>query len=182
MFRVKRFLNCRRGTVALESAIAATVLVAALAGVYEIVHTTLVRDFIARGTYSIANRGALHATEAGSLEEMKQRGLAALKAELGDWPSLVALAGPDGQCAEDGAEPKPWCLAVSIEVYENPTDLKNGRPKDGALDGDAKDLVVVRLTLKPQSLILGPIYNATFGPDGLRATSVVRNERIEEEV
>lgn len=178
-----RFLACRRAAVALESCIAATVLVAALAGVYEVVHATLVRDFVARGAYRVANASALHARQAGGMEEVKQRCLAALKTELGDMLDFE-LAGGNGECAghvEDGAQPKSWCLAISMEVYENPTALKNGHKRAGGLDGGTDDLVVVRLTLKPQGLILGPIYNATFGQGGLRATAVVRNERVEGE-
>ena len=179
-----RFLACRRAAVALESCIAATVLVAVLVGVYEVVHATLVRDFVARGAYRVANAGALYPSRAGGMEEMKRRCLAALKAELGDLLDFE-LAGANGECAghaEDGAEPKSWCLAFSMEVYDNPTALKNGNKQNGAWDGGTSDLVVVRLTLKPQGLILGPIYTATFGRDGLRATAVVRNEREGEEV
>ena len=183
MRNVKRFLTCRRGAVALESAIAATVLVAALAGVYEIVHATLTRDFLARGGYQMANANALHDTSSGTLEEMRQRLLDAFNAEVGDWLSFE-LADQSGECAdpvEDGEKPKSWCLAISLEVYDNPTALKNGQKKDGTTDGGHGDLVVVRLTLKPRGLILGSVYNATFGQDGLRVTAVVRNERIEEE-
>ena len=182
MHHITRFLACRRAAVGLESAIAAIVLVAALAGVYEIVHATLTRDLLARGAYYVANASALHAHQASSKEEMKQRCLDALKTELGDMLDFE-LAGADGECAghtEDGVAPKSWCLAISMEVYDNPTALKNGQQKAGATDGDARDLVVVRLTLKPQGLILGPVYNATFGENGLRVTSVVRNERLEE--
>ena len=184
MRHVKRFLGCRRGAVALESCIAATVLVAALSGVYEVVHATLVRDFLARGAYSVANASALHTHQAGTLEEMKQRCLDALNAEVGDWLSFE-LAGANGECSgqvAEGEEPKSWCLTIAMEVYENPTAMKNGQQKHGAMDGGADDLVVVRVTLKPRGLILGSVYNATFGQDGLRATAVVRNERIEEEV
>ncbi len=181
MRHITRFLACRRAAVALESCIAALVLVAALAGVYEIVHAALVRDLLARGTYHVANASALHASQAGDMEEMKQRCLAALKTELGDMLDFE-LAGRDGQCAEhteDGVAPKSWCLAISMEIYANPTALKNGQKTDGARDGGTDDLVVVRMTLKPRGLILGPVYHATFGQDGLRTTAVVRNEREE---
>ena len=181
MRNVKRFLTCRRGAVGLESAIAAIVLVAALAGIYEIVHAMLTRDLLARGTYHMANASALYARQAGGMEEMKQRCLDALKTELGDMLDFE-LAGANGQCAEhteDGAEPKSWCLAISMEIYDNPTALKNGQPTQGAMDGGTDDLVVVRLTLKPRGLVLGPVYRATFGQDGLRATAVVRNDREE---
>ena len=181
MRNVKRFLTCRRGAVGLESAIAAVVLVTALAGVYEIVHAMLTRDLLARGTYHMANAGALHARQAGDVEEMKQRSLDALKTEVGDWLSFE-LAGANGECSgqvAEGEEPKSWCLAISMEIYDNPTALKNGQKKDGAMDGGTDDLVVVRLTLKPRGLVLGSVYHATFGQDGLRATAVVRNDREE---
>lgn len=181
MRHITRFLACRRAAVGLESCIAAVVLVAALAGVYEIVHATLTRDLLARGAYHVANASALHASQAGGMAEMRQRCLDALKTELGDMLDFE-LAGANGQCAEhteDGAAPKSWCMAISMEVYANPTDLKNGNKKTEAMDGGTDDLVVVRITLKPRGLVLGPVYSATFGQDGLRTTAVVRNEREE---
>lgn len=185
---VIRFLACRRAAVALESCIATTILVAALAGLYQIVQTVFVGDLIQRAAHRVARSNALYDTAAGSQTQLRTRVLTAIEAELGGMLSFELAE--NGTCqpedeAEDEAEQdsvqKDFCLVVKVDVYDCPLCLKGNKVSRGAnaaLGGDAGDIVVVRLHLIPQTT-LGKIEQHLFGT-GLRATAVVRNERLEE--
>ena len=53
-----RFLTCRRGTVALESAIAVIPLIICLVGIFEIVQSAFTGDLIQRAAYRVAYASA----------------------------------------------------------------------------------------------------------------------------
>ena len=179
-----QFLACRRAAVALESCIAATILVAALAGLYQIVQTVFVGDLIQRAAHRVARANALYDTAAGSQTQLRTRVLTAIEAELGEMLSFeLAENGtcqPENEAEQDSVH-KDFCLVVKVDVYDCPLCLKGNKLSEGAnaaLGGDAGDIVVVRLHLIPQTT-LGKIEQHLFG-SGLRATAVIRNERLEE--
>ena len=184
-----RFLACRRGAAALESALACVVLVFALAGVYQIVQTVFVGDLIQRAAHRVARANALYDTAAGNPTQLRTRIAEAIKAELGGLLSFELAE--NGTCqtkeesepeeGESDAVQKDFCLVVKVDVYDCPLCLKDNklsRRANAALGGDAGDIVVVRLHLIPQTT-LGKIEQQLFGT-GLRATAVMRNERLEE--
>ena len=174
---VKRFLTCRRGAVGLESAIACVVLILGLAGLYQIVRTAFVGDLIQRAAHRVARTNALYDTAASGPTQLRTRILEAIKAELEETLSF-GLA-ENGTCKPEDAQ-KDFCLVVRVDVYDCPLCLKNNQRSqraNAALGGDAGDIVVVRLHLTPQT-VPGKIEQQLFGT-GLRATAVIRNERLE---
>ena len=189
-----RFLACRRGAVALESALACVVLVFALAGVYQIVQAVFVGDLIQRAAHRVARANALYDTAAGNPTQLRTRIAEAIKAELGELLSFELAENGTCQTKEESepeegepeeSEPeavqKDFCLVVKVDVYDCPLCLKDNKLSqraNAALGGDAGDIVVVRLHLIPQTT-LGKIEQQLFGT-GLRATAVMRNERLEE--
>ena len=183
-----QFLACRRGVAALESAIACVVLVFALAGLYQIVHTVFVGDLLQRAAHRVARANALYDTAAGNQAQLRTRILEAIEDELGQLLSFeLAESGtcePEKKDAEEDEGDdvaKDFCLAVRVDVYDCPLCLKNNqlsRRASAVLGGDAGDIVVVRLHLTPLT-VLGTIGQHLFG-SGLRATAVIRNERLEE--
>ena len=64
MRNIKRFLGCRRGAVALESAIATIPLMLCLAGIFEIVSTIFAGDLLQRAAHRAARTNALAMTTA----------------------------------------------------------------------------------------------------------------------
>ena len=184
-----RFLACRRGAAALESAIACVVLIFALAGLYQIVQTVFVGDLIQRAAHRVARANALYDTAAGNPAQLRTRILEAIEAELGQLLSFELSENgtcepeeeDDREADDEDAVPKDFCLAVKIDVYDCPLCLKDNKLSsraNAALGGDAGDIVVVRLHLVPRT-VLGKIEQQLFG-SGLRATAVMRNERLEE--
>ena len=69
MRTVKRFLACRRGVVALESAIATIPLMLCLAGIFEIVQTLFAGDLLQRAAHRVARTNALAVTTASRCRE-----------------------------------------------------------------------------------------------------------------
>ncbi len=179
---VIRFLTCRRGVVALESAIAVIPLIICLVGVFEIVQTVFVRDLMQRAAYRVAYANALHDSAARNKAQLKAQCLQAMNAEVGDFLSFD-LAG-EGSCGKTPAQdsiPADFCLKVTITVYDNPSDLLNNTASKGRnakRGGDAGDMVVVKVVATPRS-VLSQLQQSFFGEDGLTVTAVRRNERLE---
>ena len=73
MFNIKRFLACRRGVVALESAIAIIPLMLCLAGVFEIVQSIFAGDLLQRAAHRVARANALAATTASDAANLEDR-------------------------------------------------------------------------------------------------------------
>ena len=187
MRKVKRLPTCRRGSVALESALAAVPLIICLAGIFEIVQTVFTSDLLQRAAYRVARATALADTAASDPADLQRRVEQAIQAEIGGMLGFD-LTIFDETCtdAESGEESSAaYCLHVSIDVYDDPCDmfcaLEEGEVRESQginaeLGGDAGDMVVVRLRLQPQST-LGQTQQQLFGEDGLRALAVMRNER-----
>lgn len=178
MFYVRQFLASRRAAVALESAIAAIPLVFALGGVFEIIRTAFVSDLLQRAAYRIARENAFADTAAPNKAELRSLVQRAITAELDDLLDF-ALANTNGDCAppEAGEDQPAYCLKVDVDVYD-PEDLGSTKA-DAPLGGDAGDMVVVRLHLRPL-YALGRVQQRLFGDDGLRAMALMRNERRQE--
>ncbi len=141
------FLTCRRGTVALESAIAVIPLIICLVGVFEIVQSVFVRDLTQRAAYRVAYANALRAGAAADIPELRTQLREWVQAEVGDLPSFE-LAG-QGVCRKTPDQDDPpvdFCL--DVKVYNSPTDMLNGTPSQGGnagLGGNACDMVVVKV-------------------------------------
>ncbi len=184
MRHVKRFLGCRRGVVALESAIATIPLMLCLAGIFEIVSAIFDGDLIQRAAYRVARVNALApttASDAASLETLVRQ---AITTEVGDWLDYDLTM--NGTCPQpqEGQQAAEYCLSATMQVYNSPGDMAktddnpNGQlssEADAALGGGSGDMVVVRLRLQPRST-LGQLQQTLFGDDGLRAIAVMRNE------
>ncbi len=180
-----RFLACRRGAVALESAIAVIPLMICLVGVFEIVQTVFVRDLLQRAAYRTAYSNALKDYAAKDMEEMRSECLTALNDEVGGFLSFD-LAGENGSCSppKDGEESAAFCLKIDVKVYDKPTDMLNGTGSQGSntgLGGDTGDMVVVTVVATSQS-VLSQLQQGFFGDNGMTVTAVRRNERIDADV
>ena len=184
MLQAHRLLTCRRASATLESVIAATVLVAALACLCEVVRVFLVDDMLQRAAYRVARANALHESAASDQSQLRSRVMEAVTAELGEM--LDFDLAENGSCSttdDDGnaIEQSEFCLAVSIEIYDDPSAMQSDTQSTGDnadVGGDAGDMAVVRLHLVPQTT-LGKTQQKLFG-DGLRAMAVVRNERLQD--
>ena len=193
-----RFLTCRRGAVALESAIAVIPLVICLVGVFEIVQSVFVRDLLQRATYRTAYANALREYAATDDVELRNLYSADLKGELcekGEEGEVCRFLNfeikGEGSCSEtppQNSPPVDFCLCVSIDVYDKPSDMLNGTASKGgnaALGGDTGDMVVVTVVAMPQSVLseLWQVFSGEPGDspscNGLTATAVRRNERID---
>ena len=182
MLQAHRLLTCRRASATLESVIAATVLVAALACLCEVVRVFLVDDMLQRAAYRVARANALHESAASDQSQLRHRVTEAINAELGEM--LDFDLAENGSCSKtdvngNAIELSDFCLAVSIDVYDDPADMQSDTKSTGGnanVGGDAGDMAVVRLHLVPQTT-LGKAEQKLFG-DGLRAMAVVRNERL----
>ena len=195
--QAKRWVACRRGTVALEGAIATIPLVFCLAGMFEIVQTVFTGDLLQRAAYRVARANAMSDTAASDAAALENRVTQAINAEIGDLLDFkLTMNGTCGESEDEGsntesddAQTADYCLIVQVEVYNSPCDmfcaLKGEGPgksqgSNAELGGDAGDMVVVRMQLQPQSALnetLGTLQQKLFG-DGLRAVAVMRNERI----
>lgn len=184
MHTVKRFLACRRGVVALESAIATIPLMLCLTGIFEIVSTIFDGDLIQRAAYRIARTNALApttASDAASLETLVRQ---AITTEVGDWLDFDLTMTATCPQPQEGQQAAEYCLSATVQVYNSPSNMAktddnpNGQlsqEDDAALGGGSGDMVVVRLRLQPRSA-LGQLQQTLFGDDGLRAIAVMRNE------
>ncbi len=184
MRKVKRFLGCRRGAVALESALATIPLMLCLAGIFEIVSTIFAGDLLQRAAHRVARTNALAMTTASDAANLEGRIRQAITAEVGDWLDFdLTMNATCPQPQEDQQEAK-YCLSATVQVYNSPTDMAttddnpNGQlsqEDDAALGGGSGDMVVVRLRLQPRST-LGQFQQTLFGDHGLRAIAIMRNE------
>ncbi len=186
---ITRFLTCRRGTVALESAIAIIPLVICLVGVFGIVQDVFVRDLLQRATYRTAYANALAEYAATDDVELLERYRDAISGEVGGFLNFEVKG--EGSCSEtppQNSPPVDFCLCVSIDVYDKPSDMLNGTASKGgnaALGGDTGDMVVVTVVAMPQSVLseLWQVFSGEPGDspscNGLTATAVRRNERID---
>ena len=184
MFNIKRFLTCRRGTVALESALAIIPLMLCLAGIFEIVQTIFAGDLLQRAAHQVARTNALAITTASDAANLEGRIRQAITTEVGDWLDFdLTMNAVCPQPQEDQQEAE-YCLSATVQVYNSPTDMAttddnpNGQlsqEDDAALGGGSGDMVVVRLRLQPRSA-LGQLQQTLFGDDGLRAIAIMRNE------
>ena len=71
--QVKRWLACRRGSVALENALATIPLMLCLTGMFEIVQTIFAGDLVKRAAYRVARTNALAAAPASDATAMESR-------------------------------------------------------------------------------------------------------------
>ena len=173
MRHVKRLLACRRGVVALEAALASIPLILCLAGVFEIVRTIFTSDLIQRAAHRAA-RSTVLAGAAASSTALENRVRQAVNAEVGNMLNFDLTM--SGTCT--GPASAAYCMHVSVDVYDDPSDMKNGTLSSGsnaALGGDGGDMVVVRVRLQPRSA-LGLTQQWLLGAGGLNATVVMRNE------
>jgi len=176
---VKRFLACRRGVVALESAIATIPLMLCLAGVFEIVQTIFVRDLLQRAAYRVAYSNALEDRAASTMEVMRTACLEAITAEVGNFLNFELAESGSCNPPEKGEKSADFCLKIEVKVYDTPTDMLNGTQDSNAgLGGDVGDMVVVTVVATSQST-LSQLQQRFFGNDGMTVTAVRRNERIE---
>ncbi len=184
MFKVKRFLGCRRGAVALESAIATIPLILCLAGVFEIVSTLFAGDLLKRAAHRVARSNALAMTAATDDANLENRIRGAITAEVGDWLDFDLTMNATCPQPQEGQEEAEYCLSATVQVYNSPGDMaatedhpngKLSQEGDAALGGGSGDMVVVRLRLQPRST-LGQLQQTLFGDHGLRAIAIMRNE------
>ena len=184
MRNVKRFLACRRGVVALESAIATIPLMLCLAGIFEIVQTIFAGDLLQRAAHRVVRTNALAVTTASDAASLEDRIRQAITTEVGDWLDFDLTMTATCPQPQEGQQAAEYCLSATVQVYNSPTDMAttddnpNGQlsqEDDAALGGGSGDMVVVRLRLQPRST-LGQLQQTLFGDDGLRAIAIMRNE------
>ena len=186
-----RFLTCRRGAVALESALAVIPLVICLVGVFGIVQFVFSKDLLQRAAYQIAYSNALADSAASTAAELRDRYLKALNTEVGGFLNF-ALDG-EGACSAtppEGSPPVNFCLTVTVTAYKKPSDIlyvcdpDSPRPEDPShcsnpqFGGDFGDMVVVTVVAEPQ-FVPSELQEMIFGAGGIRVTAVRRNERVE---
>ena len=184
MRHVKRFLVCRRGAVALESALATIPLMLCLAGMFEIVQTLFAGDLLKRAAHRVARTNALAVTTVSDAASLESRIKQAITAEVGDWLDYDLTMTATCPQPQEGQQKAEYCLSATVQVYNSPSDMAttddnpNGQlsqEDDAALGGGSGDMVVVRLRLQPRST-LGQFQQTLFGDDGLRAIAIMRNE------
>ena len=180
---IQHFLRDTRASVALESAMAASFLILTLAGVVEITSTLLVGDLLQRAANRVVRSNALADSAASSAAALETQCLEAITAEIGQTIDF-SLAGSNGTCTESENEsPADFCLNIEVKVYDNPSDMLAGTESQGTnagLGGDAKDMVVVKMVLTPQTA-LARAGQRLVGEGGLTVMAVMRNERLQEE-
>ncbi len=170
----KRFLACRRAAVALEGALAISALILALVGVFDIIHTVFVGDLIQRAANSVGRACSLNYGQAADEAALQTNIEQIIKTELGGL--LDFELAQNGACT--GTTTSDYCLEAGVEVYDSVADMRDGTQSSetsATLGGDARDMVVVRLTLQPQTA-LSPVRQQFFGTAGLQAVAIVRNE------
>ena len=136
-------------------------MVVVAGGVFEVVNTMLVGDLLDRAAYAVARDNSLQERAAESQQQLLERAVAAIRAELGE-------------------RLNPDLLRIEIDVYDNPSAMLQGElsaGENGLLGGDAGDMVVVRLAFRPQTP-LGQLQQAVLSEDfAFGALAVARNER-----
>ncbi len=184
MRTVKRLLACRRGVVALESALATIPLMLCLAGIFEIVQTLFAGDLLQRAAHRVARTNALAVATATDAANLEDRIRQAITTEVGDWLDYDLTMNATCPQPQEGQQAAEYCLSATVQVYNSPGDMAktddnpNGQlsqEDDAALGGGGGDMVVVRLRLQPRST-LGQLQQTLFGDDGLRAIAIMRNE------
>ena len=182
MFNIKRFLACRRGVVALESAIAIIPLILCLAGIFEIVQTIFTGDLVKRAAYRVARSNALAATPASDATDMASRIKQAIDTEVDGWLDYDLLMNTDcPDPANNQNQTAEYCVSARVEVYSSPADIANDQQAvqddTTGYGGGTDDTVVVRLHVKPRS-VLGQLTQTLFGQKGpeFRAVAAMRNE------
>ena len=180
MSHIKRFLTCRRGVVALESALATIPLVLCLAGMFEIVQTIFAGDLVKRAAYRVARSNALAATPASDATDMANRIRQAIDTEVDGWLDYDLLMNTD--CPDPAnTQTAEYCVSATVEVYSSPADIANGQQAvqddTTGYGGGTGDTVLVRLHVRPQS-VSGQLTQALFGAKGpeFRSVAVMRNE------
>ncbi len=175
-----RFLTCRRGAVALESALAALPLMLALVGIFELVRIVFVGDLLKRASYQVAYDNALADSAASDMTAMRTAYLEAIKDEVGDWLSFE-LKG-EGRCGSAPEEDDPvvdFCLEVNVVAYDDPSDMDSDTQSTAQLGGSAGAMVLVTITATPQ-YTLSALQQRILGTDGSQqAVAIMRNERLE---
>lgn len=178
--RFTRFLTCRRGAVALESALAALPLILALTGIFELVRTVFVGDLLKRASHRVAYANALEDSAASDMTALRTASLEAIKDEVGDWLSFE-LDG-EGRCGLTPEEDDPvvdFCLKVDVVAYDNPSDMDSDTQSTAQLGGSAGAMVLVTITATPQ-YALSALQQRILGTDGSQqAVAIMRNERLE---
>ena len=184
MSHIKRFLACRRGVVALESALATIPLMLCLTGVFEIVQTIFAGDLLQRAAHRMARNNALAATTASDAASLESLVRQAITTEAGDWLDFDLTMNTTCPQPQEGQQEAEYCLSATVQVYNSPSDMAttddnpNGQlsqEDDAALGGGSGDMVVVRMRLQPRSA-LGQLQQTLFGEAGLRAIAIMRNE------
>ena len=180
MRKINRFLACRRGTVALESVLATIPLILCLVGVFEIVHALFAGDLLQRAAHRVARQNALTASsDTASLESLVRQ---AITDEVGGWLDFELTMEGEGTCGESA----DYCLIAHVDVYDSLGDMVADTKGEGpgksqkaaaALGGEVGDTVLVRMQLKPQS-VLSELQQILFGTDGLRAVAMMQKEDI----
>ncbi len=136
-------------------------MVVVAGSVFEVVNTLFVRDLLDRAAHAVARDASLQEQAAETEEQLLERALGAIRAELGD-------------------SVDPDLLRIEIDVYDNPSTMLLGElsgGENGLLGGDAGDMVVVRLGFTPQTP-LGWMKQRLQADDfTVRALAVARNER-----
>ena len=183
--QVKLLLACRRGSVALESALATIPLVLCLTGMFEIVQTIFAGDLVKRAAYRVARANALAVAPASTEADMKSRVQQAIDTEVGSWLDYDLRMNADcpDPSANDQNQTADYCVSAKIEVYSSPADIASAPPVQAVQDdtvgygGATNDTVVVRLHVKPQSVPSG-LKKMLFGEKGpqFRSVAVMRNE------
>ena len=174
MSHIKRFLTCRRGVVALESALAIIPLMLCLTGVFQIVQTLFAGDLLQRAAHRVARANALAETTASDVANLESRIGRAINTEIGnmlDFDLAMNTTCPQPSESQEAG----YCLSVKIETYNSPSAMNGQLEPEASLGGNGGDMVVVRMRLQPRS-VLGQIQQTLFGDAGLRAVAVVRNE------
>ena len=177
VFKMKRFLACRRAAVALESAIGIFFLTLTLAGVFEIIHTVFVSDLLQRAANSVALANAL-SDAAADETALQTRIEEAIKKELGPLLDFELQENCTPSTGSGQAPTTTYCLTVEVKVYDTPEEMHAGtrsQKVNAGLGGDPRDMVVVRMQLQPQTP-LSPLQQTLFGEAGLRAVAIIRNE------
>ena len=181
--QVKRWLACRRGSAALENALATIPLVLCLVGMFEIVQTIFAGDLVKRAAYRVARANALAAAPASTKADMANRITQAIDTEVGGWLDYDLRMGTD--CPDPSTsnqnQTADYCVSAKIEVYSSPGGIMNGQQAvqddTAGYGGGTGDTVVIRLHVKPQSASSG-LKKTLFGETGpqFRSVAVMRNE------
>ena len=154
------FWSARQAT-ALESVSSLCFIMVMVGGVFEVVNMLFVSDILDRAAHAVARDASLQEQAAETEEQLLQRAVAAIRADLGD-------------------RLNPELLRIEIDVYDNPSTMLRGELSAGenaGLGGDAGDMVVVRLGFRPQTPF-GWMQQALQSDDfTFRALAVARNER-----